>query len=191
MPLIVEDGSGVANSNSYITVDFADEYHADRGSAEWAAANNNSKEQALIKGTDYLDSHYIFKGAKISATQSLKFPRDLFRDERIPIPIQKAAAIYSLFALKGALYDSEKVDIEGTVKKTRTKQKVGSIETEVENEFQSGGTVREIHENQFDSIQFLIYPYIVEKQTVESTISGGSNVVKNAPINGELSNTRA
>ena len=192
MAFIVEDGSNISGSNSYITLAFADSYHADRGEVAWSNASQATKEQAIIKATDYLDSHYIFKSTPVSANQSLKFPRTEFGNNVIPLPIQKATAIYSLFALDGNLYDSDKVEISGNVKKTRSKQKVGEIEVETENEFQGSGTIREVHENRFDSIQFLIYPYIVEKQQISSNTNTSTSEkdLPRATLENDLLSTR-
>lgn len=193
MAFTVEDGTIVSGANSYITVTFADDYHADRGESAWANANQTAKEQAIIKATDYLDSHYIFKSNPVSDSQFLKFPRTEFGTDVIPLPIKQATAIYSLFALNNDLYDTDKVEITGNVKKTRSKQKVGEIEVETENEFQGSGTIKEIQENRFDSIQFLIYPYIVSKQQVtsSSTSSSTSKDLPRAAIPSDLFSTRS
>lgn len=43
MAFVVEDGSGIANANAYITVAYADEYFSDRGNADWAGMADDTK----------------------------------------------------------------------------------------------------------------------------------------------------
>ena len=75
MSFTVEDGSGLAAANSYLTVAEADVYWAERDDADWAAASVVAKEAALIAATQYLDASYCWKGRKGSAGQALDWPR--------------------------------------------------------------------------------------------------------------------
>lgn len=111
MAFTVEDGTGLADSNSYIDIEFADEYHSDRGNEDWQATDE-AKEKLLIKATDYIDMRYgpSFKGQRLeSATQALRFPRAyLYNDEGdllegIPAALKKATAEYALRALSQVL----------------------------------------------------------------------------------------
>ncbi len=80
--LIVEDGSGIANSESYASVAYADLYHLNRGNSAWSALNADKKEQALRKATDYLSAvyHEKWSGYKATYSQALDWPR-----EEVPI----------------------------------------------------------------------------------------------------------
>lgn len=77
MALVVEDGTGLANAESYISVADADTYFSDRGNATWAALTTLAKEQALRKATDYLVATYELRwmGARTTSTQALDWPR--------------------------------------------------------------------------------------------------------------------
>lgn len=75
MALIVEDGTGLANAESYVSVAFADDYHERYGNADWAALGTDQKEIALRKATQYLDSEYSFIGDRKTTTQALEWPR--------------------------------------------------------------------------------------------------------------------
>ncbi|KGQ19929.1 Phage protein [Lysobacter dokdonensis DS-58] len=75
MALIVEDGSGVAGAESYISVADADTYFAARGNAAWAALTTDQKEQALRKGTDYMEARYRWRGDRVADGQALSWPR--------------------------------------------------------------------------------------------------------------------
>ena len=48
MAFVVEDGTGISNSNSYAPVAFADSYFADRNQAEWVGTDE-VKKAALIR----------------------------------------------------------------------------------------------------------------------------------------------
>ena len=46
--LIVEDGSIVADANSYIDYDYAENYHTLRGNSAWADGDSTQKQYAII-----------------------------------------------------------------------------------------------------------------------------------------------
>ena len=56
--MIPEDGTGLANANAYVSVEFADEYFSARGNQTWAGLGSADKEAAIIKATDYLEAVY-------------------------------------------------------------------------------------------------------------------------------------
>jgi len=70
--IIVEDGTGLPDSNSYIDVSFVKKYAEDRGvdlgSDEVISAN-------LILAADYMSTQGPFKGSVVSPAQALDFPR--------------------------------------------------------------------------------------------------------------------
>jgi hypothetical protein len=75
--LIVEDGSGLATSESYCSVQTADLYHSDRGNAAWALLTTSLKEGCLRRATDYMLGQYRlrWKGRRVLITQALDWPR--------------------------------------------------------------------------------------------------------------------
>jgi hypothetical protein len=80
MALIVEDGTGLANAESYISLAEADAYHTSRGNLPWindADMTETAKEQALRRATDYLQHFYsgLWLGYKSTLTQALDWPR--------------------------------------------------------------------------------------------------------------------
>lgn len=83
MALVLEDGSGVSNANSYASGDMADSYFEDRGNAAWTAGSDDDKESALVRATQYLDGRYRgkWKGTKASSAQALAWPRANATDE--------------------------------------------------------------------------------------------------------------
>lgn len=84
MALIIEDGSGVLNANSYGTVAGARTYAVAR--AVTLSATDSDVEVQLIKAMDYLESQN-YLGNQVSFTQSLQWPRqNLEYDPDDPVP---------------------------------------------------------------------------------------------------------
>ncbi|MEK7454733.1 MAG: DnaT-like ssDNA-binding protein [Pseudomonadota bacterium] len=83
MSIIVEDGTGIAGSNSYASVAEADAFHALRLNADWAAATDPQKVSALVRSTDYIRSAYRVCGA--------------------PDQVKTATIMLALYALAGSL----------------------------------------------------------------------------------------
>lgn len=77
MALIVEDGTGKSDAESYISVADADTYFSNRGNAAWADLTTEQKEQALRKATDYMVQAYRlrWKGVRKNTVQALDWPR--------------------------------------------------------------------------------------------------------------------
>ena len=119
--MIPEDGTGLANANAYVSVEFADEYFSARGNQTWAGLGSADKEAAIIKATDYLEAAYFDKwqGERLKADQALSFPRSPFG---MPTKFKSAVCELAIKANAGELMS----DIE----RLTTKEKVGSIEVE-------------------------------------------------------------
>ena len=78
MALIVETGSGKSDSESYISVADASNYHTVRGNTAWAAlATDALREAALRKATDFMRQVYRsrWQGYKVNEDQALDWPR--------------------------------------------------------------------------------------------------------------------
>lgn len=162
----VEDGTGLAAADSYISVDYADAYHLSRGYTAWSGLSETAKQQAIVRATDHMDAVYgtRFRGAIKTTTQALAWPRyDAFDDlgrsvglTSVPKEVQKACAE---FALRAALYgilrpdppppgprtsftDGETLPDEDTAigPVVKVKEKVGPIEQELLRAGAVGGT---------------------------------------------------
>jgi hypothetical protein len=138
MAIVVEDGSGLANSESYVSVDDCVAYATLRGLS--FESQSGLQEAALRRATSYIDSTYgtLFNGtrAKIRA-QKLAWPRNGAKDREgnpiavneIPIELRNAtceAALKELMAPNSLLPDLER---GGKVKRL----KAGSVEIEYSN----------------------------------------------------------
>jgi hypothetical protein len=141
MALVVEDGTGKANAESYISVSDATTYHSDRGNAGWAAlASDTVREQLLRKATEYMLQVYrlAWAGSRISADQALDWPRadvprkdvtygygsypSYYAHDSVPTEIKRACAELALKANSGPLAP----DLTQMI----VRQKVGPLETE-------------------------------------------------------------
>lgn len=102
MSLVVEDGTGLTTANSYASVLEVDAYFTERGNATWNGTA--SKDTLLISATDYLDATYgaRFKGAALTSTQALQFPKDAFTG--IPVQLKRACFELALLAVSGSLF---------------------------------------------------------------------------------------
>lgn len=78
--MIVENGNGLVGADSYVSVEFADDYFSARGISGWTDLETAKKEQSLIRATDYIDNIFQWYGKKLVPEQSLRFPRENLRD---------------------------------------------------------------------------------------------------------------
>lgn len=103
MALIVEDGSGLPNAESYISVEDADAYFSARGNASWAALTVEAKEAALRLATDYMSAAYGGKwcGKRLTDTQALDWPRT--GRDGIPEALKRQCAELAVRASTGPL----------------------------------------------------------------------------------------
>lgn len=134
--LTKEDGSVVANANTYVEVADVDAYATNHGYSEWEG-DADTKAAAILRGMNYIES-YNFKGKKTARDNPLKWPRAEVRDEddyllesdEIPDEVVKATceAAYREVVSPGVLQEDRTTGIK--------RKKVDVLETEY---FQGGG----------------------------------------------------
>ena len=132
MTLIVEDGTGLATAESFISVADADTRRAALGAvAAWTALTTAQKEQALRKSAEYLEQRYSdrWKGDRIISTQALSWPRSgaivhgyEIDSDAVPYPVANANADLAVKTLTETL----NADLERGI----AREKIGPIETE-------------------------------------------------------------
>ena len=121
--MIVEDGTGLKDSNSYTSVEFADDYFSARGVSGWETLTVAQKESALIRATDFIDNIYQWYGKKATSEQSLRFPRiNLFDYEG-----QEVTGIPT--CLKQAICDAAMLTADGS-ELFQTKNENGDVVSE-------------------------------------------------------------
>lgn len=160
MPLIVEDGTGKTDSESYCSVEDADKYFADRGIEEWEDLDITQKEQALRKATDYIELRFgsRFTGCKNSETQSLSFPR--YGKEEVPRNLIRACAEYALRASKAALVTDPEKTATGLPVKSKV-EKLGPMEERTEYD-----TLRGVVFNAFPAADTLLKSLLSPRQII-------------------------
>ena len=130
MPLIVEDGTGMATAESYVSVADADARHTAFGNSAWTGTDA-VKEAALRRATAYIEQAYRsrWQGVRMSEAQALSWPRynvivdswSIASDE-VPTEVANACADLALKALSADLNE----DLDRAV----IREKVGPLETE-------------------------------------------------------------
>jgi len=117
MALIVEDGSLVADANSYVSAaDFV----------SWADARGVSYpsypeiEQKILRAMDYIES-LAFLGEKHEETQALQWPRDYVYIDGYSVESDEIPK-----ELKNAVYEAIKLEIDGDSKLTASERETVS-----------------------------------------------------------------
>ncbi len=107
MALIVEDGTGKADADAFVSVADCDAYHVALGNSDWTG-DETVKEAAIRRSTAYLTTAYVYVGERLKGrSQSLSWPRnnaydvegDLVPNNEVPTEIVAAtceAALYEL-----------------------------------------------------------------------------------------------
>lgn len=137
MTLIVETGQGVANAQSYVSAADCATYHAARGNSTFGAMTEAQQEQAIIRAMDFMALYGPkWKGARISDTQALDWPRyDVCIEgggyrrsatyaptDKVPDAVVKAVCELAVRAGAGELIkDAEREVIEETIGPIKTK----------------------------------------------------------------------
>lgn len=152
--LIIEDGSGVTNANSYVTVQEYRDYATPRGVV--LPVSDSEVETQLILAMDYLETQ-CWKGVATYDGQALAMPRDeiyiggsLIASDHVPGKIKYAQ-------MQLAIQVNNGVDLMPTVaggSASVVREKVGPLETEYATSLTVGT------QPYFKSISALLAPYL-------------------------------
>lgn len=133
MTLTVEDGTGITDAESYVSVAETDTYFTNLSNANWTGTDA-VKEAALRKATEFLDATYTWKGTIYSKEQSLGWPRTGVYDqegrdlkESVPLSLKRAT-----FELALASLSADLVTIQNNSNYVK-REKVGELEVEYRN----------------------------------------------------------
>lgn len=135
MAIVIEDGTGKPDAQSYASAGDADSYLAARGYTIWAPLQSTEKDQALVRATDYLMS-YFWKGERVGATQALDWPRKGITafgfdigENVIPPAVRYGTIELAFRAAAGALFPDIPYDETGRLA-TKLVERVGPIDEE-------------------------------------------------------------
>ena len=148
MPLIIENGSGIADAESYIDLDYLIAYAAKRG-----IDSSSMTEANIIKAMDYFETSYTFKGTKLKDTQSLEFPRLINGEVIYPVRVKSAICELALKSINVLLEDTERATI---------REKVGELEVQY-----SENSSQEVN---YNFVFNLIAPWLDNSSSFSSSI---------------------
>lgn len=128
--IIIEDGTEVANANSFVSVSNARIYAANRGVS--LPSSDDELAAMLIKANDYLEAQAdLFQGERATATQELQFPRSgvYIYGALVPSNIIPKSLISAQVQLAMAINAGLDLQPNVTPGDYVIKEKVGPIET--------------------------------------------------------------
>lgn len=138
MAFTVEDGTGLAAANAYITVAEFKAYWDDRG-YDYSSHTDDNIQVAIIKATDYIENRFRkrFRGSREFEDQALSFPRLRLYDEDgeliegLPNRLKHSTAEYAKRALSVELAPDPTVNASGQ-RVVRERTKIGPIEEDTQ-----------------------------------------------------------
>ena len=151
--IIVEDGSGMNNSESYVDESYVNAYFLKRGNTEWDSITN--KESRIVLAMDFIENNYTYLGTKLVSTQSLSFPRVINGETVYPIAIKNALCELALKANSG--------DLLQDTGKTTIREKVGTLEVEYD--------ANQDDLTSYNYVNKLLAPYLVSTSSFSYSIS--------------------
>lgn len=136
MAITVEDGTGIASAESYVSVADADTYWGNRTHTAfytaWDAATTATKEGALREASAYLDATWgqYYRGQRRGYVQGLMWPRsDALDNAGYPLPDLPPEIVAATNELAGRAISARLASDEAKGGKVK-RQKVGDIERE-------------------------------------------------------------
>lgn len=166
MPLVVEDGGGLSNADSYVSLADALAYHAARGNADWAgAASDTVREQALRRATAWLDVTFAarFPGYRVNGRdQALEWPRTAAYDgggyliDNDAVPKEVKFATYEA-ALREVETPNSLLAPSPATYATIKREQVGPIEREY------GGDGKQASTVPVDMIEAILMPVLLDQ----------------------------
>jgi len=119
--LIVQDEGGtIDQANSYVTLEEFKAYHLLRGNSLGSPTPADALiEEAMIRGTDFMDSVFRFIGYRQRPEQRTQWPRTDAEDDDgwirfgVPDEVKEAASEYGLVALKTPINPTPVLDATG------------------------------------------------------------------------------
>ena len=124
MSLIIEDGTGVTNANSYVSVAEFNSYATARNIDPTDYDTEQIEGALVVASVDFISVNYKFKGDALTATQGMQLPTD---EVGINSSIKNATCAAALLHLKNRLFvDTTEISINGTIESES--KSVGSLE---------------------------------------------------------------
>jgi hypothetical protein len=144
MALVVENNTGMANADSYVSVADFRAYATNRGIETVGDLSDDEAEQKLRQGFDYVNSQWGYTSIPKSNDQAGEFPRVDLSDgmgrifNSVPNRVKQAQCAAAIEAISGALFTT--ADRGGKVKS----ESVGPISVTYEDGAPIGKTISEV-----------------------------------------------
>jgi hypothetical protein len=111
MTLSVEDGTGIADADAYVSIEEVDVYADSFGKVNWADLPLNQKEIHVRRATQFIDNKFPFGGRSKTAEQALSFPKEFISIrghtvEGIPRQLRDAVCELATISVTTDLVDS-------------------------------------------------------------------------------------
>ena len=153
MALVIENGQGLSNSESYVDESYVNAYFLKRGNTEWDSITN--KESRIVLAMDFIENNYTYLGTKLVSTQSLSFPRLINGETVYPASLKSAVCEWALKANNG--------DLLQDTGKTTIREKVGTLEVEYD--------ANQDDLTSYNYVNKLLAPYLVSTSSFSYSIS--------------------
>lgn len=150
MALIIEDGTGKEDADSYVSIEYLRSYCEKRQIELPGDPDDNVIGAKLIEATEYADTVKRYKASRLKASQALYFPREGLVDwdgqpvEGIPRRLKDAVCFLAVTAFSEPLYEN----LGQTVKS----ESIGPISTT----YADGSTAHKT----FTTSERLLAPYV-------------------------------
>jgi len=105
----VETGMADPDANSYVTVEYADDYIETNihSSTEWLALSDGTKERLLVRASKILDVRVAWEGERVDQDSGLRWPRSgvydrdgfLIAEDSIPVALMDAVAEFASYLM--------------------------------------------------------------------------------------------
>lgn len=129
MALIVEDGTGLANAESYVSLSDLSAYIASRGLT--LSGSDTAKERLVRRAMDYVESYgHRFTGIKLTREQALQWPRAYARIDGFDPPSDEIPQRLKNAVCQLAVDISSQDEFPIGDGREVIKEKIGAIETE-------------------------------------------------------------
>lgn len=184
MAFVVEDGTGLHDANSLVSVEYADEYFLDRAIPKWGTLTLAIRRAALLQASAYVATQYNFKGQRLYPDQGTPFPRVGVTDEfgntpnGVPKCVKQVTCELAIRASSGALIQDPAIDEGGRPVKMK-QLRVGTLHKTIE--FAGNGDILEM--SRYPAVDALMCPWLIQQETkftngvklVGAVVSGISN----------------
>ena len=157
--LIVEDGTGLSNSNCYVSLADADQYHLDYEILAWNGSDDD-KNSAILRAARYMDT-LRWKGERAhKRAQAMDWPRygatdcdgTLIPSDEVPVEVVRANIILAFYELN----NQDGLSPEVTLAQVVEREKVDVIEVEYRGQAVSVDSARPFITGAMDEIRCLL-----------------------------------